>query len=520
MSFGLRAIVALLMLLGLSSEADAVRFRRPFRPDTTLSAAFDNNRGPGLRDYGCNGNTYENHRGTDFRLYFNDVLAMAPATVVATNNGCSNYGSLANFCGGGCGNYVKLRFANGTEAQHCHMQLNSIVVRTGQRVTCGQKLGVSASSGRSTGPHLHITYIVSGNLKDLYSGRCSNSSGYWVQQRGYLQAPGTDCEQVCQCSPGAVQSRGCGRCGMQSQRCGSDCQWAAWDVCRGEGPCSPGQVDTEACCDCGHRKRTCSASCKWNGFDACAGEDPPGAPACDTGEPGVCADGRKRCLSGCLSCVRWKDPSPELCDGLDNDCDGPVDEGSPRTLGPVPPPFAAELVDLSLPRTLPVGISSEGWVAFRNVGVEPWHPGELYLRADATLSGRPSRLTPESGWAAYDVPAVLSREIAPGESVVFRFPLAAHPAGEETELLDVDETFSLVAPTGNAIACPEAAFEVAVATAGVASSGSTTASRGIAAPSDGGGCASFAGGGSSLLAPALVVALRLVFRLRRKRSSV
>lgn len=57
--------------------------------------------------------------------------------------------------------------------------------------------------------------------------------------------------------------------------------------------------------------------------------NPGGGVACATGQPGVCAAGTRQCLGGALQCIPTHQPSAEVCDGLDNDCDGAIDEGNP-----------------------------------------------------------------------------------------------------------------------------------------------------------------------------------------------
>jgi hypothetical protein len=54
--------------------------------------------------------------------------------------------------------------------------------------------------------------------------------------------------------------------------------------------------------------------------------------ACTTGLPGVCADGTEQCSpTGVISCVRNRDAGPEVCNNLDDDCDGiPDDNVAPR----------------------------------------------------------------------------------------------------------------------------------------------------------------------------------------------
>lgn len=49
--------------------------------------------------------------------------------------------------------------------------------------------------------------------------------------------------------------------------------------------------------------------------------------ACTTGQLGVCSAGTKVCAGGVVSCQAKLAPSAEVCDGLDNNCNGQSDEG-------------------------------------------------------------------------------------------------------------------------------------------------------------------------------------------------
>jgi hypothetical protein len=52
------------------------------------------------------------------------------------------------------------------------------------------------------------------------------------------------------------------------------------------------------------------------------------APLGATGQPGVCVTGTLRCQGGGLVCVRDVNPTLEICNGLDDNCDGHVNEGT------------------------------------------------------------------------------------------------------------------------------------------------------------------------------------------------
>ncbi len=62
------------------------------------------------------------------------------------------------------GNYVVIKHDSTYKTRYLH--LSKILVRKGQRVSRGQRIGLSGKSGRVTGPHLHYELIVRGRAVD------------------------------------------------------------------------------------------------------------------------------------------------------------------------------------------------------------------------------------------------------------------------------------------------------------------------------------------------------------------
>ncbi|MBW2263467.1 MAG: SUMF1/EgtB/PvdO family nonheme iron enzyme, partial [Deltaproteobacteria bacterium] len=56
--------------------------------------------------------------------------------------------------------------------------------------------------------------------------------------------------------------------------------------------------------------------------------DPGGGASCGDGT-GECTPGTEHCTSGSITCTGYVGPTAEVCDGLDNDCDGTADNGNP-----------------------------------------------------------------------------------------------------------------------------------------------------------------------------------------------
>ncbi|WP_190126932.1 M23 family metallopeptidase, partial [Streptomyces inusitatus] len=83
------------------------------------------------------------HTGVDFAAPTGTaVRSVGPGTVVSAG------------WAGAYGNEVVIRHADGTHSQYAH--LSSLSVSAGQSVSGGTRIGLSGSTGNSSGPHLHF----------------------------------------------------------------------------------------------------------------------------------------------------------------------------------------------------------------------------------------------------------------------------------------------------------------------------------------------------------------------------
>ena len=123
------------------------------------------------------------HNGVDFAASPGTPLKAAADGVVAGT------GNTDDACrGASYGRWVMINHPNGLSTLYGHMQL--IKVGKGQRVQAGDIIGYSGATGYATGPHLHLTVLVSSvaQIVDLPSKTCPGAIFHIPvsPQNGYL----------------------------------------------------------------------------------------------------------------------------------------------------------------------------------------------------------------------------------------------------------------------------------------------------------------------------------------------
>lgn len=66
---------------------------------------------------------------------------------------------------GGRANFVRIVHDDGTMALYAHLKTEGVIVRVGQRVRAGQRIGLSGNTGFTTGPHLHFAVQVNRGMR-------------------------------------------------------------------------------------------------------------------------------------------------------------------------------------------------------------------------------------------------------------------------------------------------------------------------------------------------------------------
>ena len=98
------------------------------------------------------------HSGTDFRASVGtSVMAMADGVILGTGD------TDITCAGASFGKWVFIEFNNGLSSTYGHLSL--IKVNKGQKIKRGEVVAYSGSTGRVTGPHLHVSLYASSAVK-------------------------------------------------------------------------------------------------------------------------------------------------------------------------------------------------------------------------------------------------------------------------------------------------------------------------------------------------------------------
>ncbi len=154
--------------------------------DLMLVNFADLDPGSGIRDWDCSGYTYDGHQGHDSSIRgFREqaigvpVYAALDARVVDAHDGEPD---MSVTLVPKPANYVILDHGNGYYGLYWHFKRGSVAVKAGQTVAAGTQIGLTGSSGYSSGPHLHFESRKDGKWFEPSAGPCRSGLSSWVSQ--------------------------------------------------------------------------------------------------------------------------------------------------------------------------------------------------------------------------------------------------------------------------------------------------------------------------------------------------
>jgi len=139
-------------------------------------------------DWSCGHQTYDTHTGEDSIIRsFREQAIGVP--VFAALDGRVTEVQGPNWPDDSWGthtrpydNHVVIAHANRQETVYGHFKRGSISVHVGQRVLAGRQIGLTGSSGNSSGPHLHLTTRWRGDVYEPFAGACRPGGSGWLNQ--------------------------------------------------------------------------------------------------------------------------------------------------------------------------------------------------------------------------------------------------------------------------------------------------------------------------------------------------